>query len=284
MTTATLEIEPLSATLGARIHGLDLARPLDAATERAIRDTLDRYLLVTFPGQSLGEAEQLAFSRRFGELQVHVLDQFRHPQHPEIYVLSNVDPRTGQPTGTHPDRGTLVWHSDLSFQPRPAFLTVLYGREVPGGGHATLYADMRAAYDALEPALRTKLADMRAIHDLDQSRRRAGEPPMTAAQRRAAPPVQHPVVRSDPATGRKSLYVSYHVAGFVGLPDAEGRALLERLIAHATDARFTFAFRWAPRDVVMWDNRWTMHCATGYDVGTERRVIHRTVVLGEVPE
>jgi len=284
MTSTAMEIEPLSATLGARIHGLDLARPLDEAAEQTIRETLDRHLLVSFPDQRLDEAEQITFSRRFGELQVHVLDQFRHPKHPEIYVLSNVDPRTGRPTGAHPDRGTLVWHSDLSFQSRPAFLTILYGREVPGGGHATLYADMRAAYDALEPGLQARLAGMHAIHDLDQSRRRAGEPPMTESQRRAAPPVRHPVVRHDPVTGRKSLYVSYHVAGFVGLPETEGRALLETLIAHATDARFTFAFRWQPRDVVMWDNRWTMHCATGYDVGTERRVIHRTVVLGEAPQ
>ncbi len=284
MTATTIEIEPLSAALGARMHGVDLARPLDGAAERAIRAALDRHLLVCFPDQRIDETGQIEFSRRFGELQVHVLDQYRHPQHPEIYVLSNVDPVTDRPTGTHPDRGTLVWHSDLSFQARPAFLTILYGREVPRGGHATLYADMRAAYDALEPPLQARLAGLRAIHDLDQSRRRAGEPPMSEAQRSAAPPLEHPVVRRDPSTGRKSLYVSYHVGGFAGLPEAEGRALLESLIAHATSARFTLAFRWQPRDVVMWDNRWTMHCATGYDTGAERRVIHRTVVLGEAPQ
>jgi taurine dioxygenase len=279
-----IEVEPLSATFGARMHGVDLARPLDDATERAIRGALDRHLLVCFPDQRIGERDQIAFSRRFGELQVHVLDQYRHPEHAEIYVLSNVDPATDRPTGAHPDRGTLVWHSDLSFQARPAFLTILYGREVPRGGHATLYADMRAAYDALDPALQARLAGLRAIHELDQSRRRAGEPPMSEAQRRAAPPVEHPVVRRDPDTGRKSLYVSYHVAGFAGMSEAEGRTLLESLMAHATSAEFTLAFRWQPRDVVMWDNRWTMHCATGYDTGTERRVIHRTVVLGAAPQ
>lgn len=284
MTAKAIDLEPLSGALGARMHGVDLTRPLDDATERAIRAALDRHLLVCFPDQRLDEREQIAFSRRFGTLQVHVLDQYRHPLHPEIYVLSNVDPATDRPTGAHPDRGTLVWHSDLSFQARPAFLTILHGREVPRGGHATLYADMRAAFEALEPALQARLAEMRAIHDLDQSRRRAGEPPMTPAQRSAAPPVEHPVVRRDPVTGRKSLYVSYHVGGFAGLSEADGRALLESLIAHATGARFTLAFRWQPRDVVVWDNRWTMHCATGYDTGAERRVIHRTVVLGEAPQ
>ena len=284
MSATAIAIEPLAGALGARLHGLDLARPLDAAAERAIRAALDRYLLVCFPDQRIDEVQQIGFSRRFGELQVHVLDQYRHPRHPEIYVLSNVDPATDRPTGTHPDRGTLVWHSDLSFQARPAFLTILYGREVPRGGHATLYADMRAAYDALAPALQERLAGLRAVHDLDPSRRRAGEPPMSEAQRRAAPPVAHPVVRRDPVSGRRSLYVSYHVAGFAGLPEDAGRELLESLMAHATDARFTLAYRWAPHDVVVWDNRWTMHCATGYDTGAERRVIHRTVVLGELPQ
>jgi taurine dioxygenase len=283
MTATAIEIEPLSATLGARMRGVDLARPLDDETERKVRAALDRHLLLCFPDQHIDETDQIAFSRRFGELQVHVLDQFRHPRHPEIYVLSNVDPATDRPTGSHPDLGTLVWHSDLSFQRRPAFLTVLYGREVPGGGHATLYADMRAAFDALDPRLKVRLENMCAIHDLDQSRRRAGEPPMTESQRRAAPPVKHPLVRSDPLTGRKALYVSYHVKGFEGMADAEGREFLESLLAHATSERFTLAFRWQPRDVVMWDNRWTIHRATGYDTGAERRVIHRTVVLGDVP-
>jgi taurine dioxygenase len=124
---------------------------------------------------------------------------------------------------------------------------------------------------------------MGAVHDLDASRQRAGEPPMTAKQRAEAPPVEHPVVRTHPATGRKLLYISRHVSHFSGLDRKDSDELLESLMAHATRERFVFRHRWGPREVVMWDNRCTMHCATPYDAGAERRVLHRTVVIGDVP-
>jgi taurine dioxygenase len=120
---------------------------------------------------------------------------------------------------------------------------------------------------------------MKAVHDLDASRRRAGEPPMTEKQRAAAPPVEHPMVTTHPRTGRKILYISRHVSHIAGMKRATSDALLEALMAHATQERFVFRHRWGPRDVVMWDNRCTMHCATPYDAGAERRVIHRTVTL-----
>ena len=263
----------------AEIRGVDLSRAYDF---EAIRAAFHRHLLLVFPYQRIEPRQQIAFSRRFGELQVHVLDQYRHPEYPEVYVLSNVD-RSGRTTGTHPDKGTLVWHSDLSFQKRPASATILYGIEVPGAGGDTLYADMYAAYEALDPDTKKLIQDLKAVHDLDASRRRAGEPPMSERQRVAAPPVEHPVVRTHPETGRKILYISRHVSHFVGMPRPESDALLERLMAHATSERFVFRHRWRRRDVVMWDNRCTMHCATPYDAGAERRVLHRTVVLGDVP-
>lgn len=265
--------------MGAEVRGVDLARE---APMEAIRAAFHRHLLLVFPDQRVDERRHIAFSRGFGELQVHVLDQYRHPQHPEIYVLSNVA-KDGATTGTHPDRGTLVWHSDLSFQKRPASATILYGIEVPRAGGDTLYADMYAAYDALDRRTKERLEGMKAVHDLDASRRRAGEPPMTPKQRAEAPPVEHPVVRTHPETRRKILYLSRHVSHFAGLPREESDALLERLMAHATRERFVFRHRWGARDVVMWDNRCTMHCATPYDAREERRVLHRTVVLGEIP-
>ncbi len=277
-----LAVRPLSDVMGAEVLGADLSLPLDKNHFETIREAFHRHLLLVFPGQHIDEPRQVAFSRRFGELQVHVLDQYRHPRHPEIYVLSNVD-EAGKTTGEHPDKGTLVWHSDLSFQPRPALATILYGIEVPGTGGDTLFADMCAAYDALDGAMKEFLSARKAVHDLDVSRRRAGEPPMTAQQRAAAPPVEHPVVRTHPDTGRKILYISRHVSHLAGLPRDESDALLERLMAHATRERFVFRHRWGTRDVVMWDNRCTMHCATHYDPGAERRVIHRTVVKGDVP-
>lgn len=281
--TSPFDVNPISPVMGAEIRGVDLSRPLDEAVFGAIRAALHRYKLLRFPAQRLSEAQQVAFSRRFGELQVHVLDQFRHPDHPEIYVLSNVEKQSGRTTGRHPDRGTLVWHSDLSFQCRPALATILYGIDVPRRGGETLFADMVAAYDSLPEDLKQQVAGRRAVHDLDYSRRRAGEPPMTARQRAEAPPVDHPLVRTHPDTGRKVLYISHHVSRIDGLPDDEGRALLEALMTHATAERFVYRNTWKSGDVVMWDNRCTMHRATEYDAAAERRVIHRTVVKGDVP-
>jgi taurine dioxygenase len=273
-----MEVRPLSAVMGAEVRGLDLSRPLGAEKFDAVLEAFHRHLLLVFPDQRIDQAQHIAFSRRFGDLQVHVLDQYRHPQHSEIYVLSNVD-KSGKTTGSHPDKGTLVWHSDLSFQKRPASATILYGIEVARRGGDTLYADMYAAYEALDPATKNRLNGLKAVHDLDASRRRAGEPAMTASQRAEAPPVQHPAVRTHPDTGRKILYISRHVSHFAGIPKDESEKLLERLMAHATKDEFVFRHKWGSRDVVMWDNRCTMHCATPYDAAAERRVLHRTVVL-----
>jgi taurine dioxygenase len=278
-----MRIEPLSPTLGAVVHGVDLAQPLPDDVFAAVQDTFHRAKLLRFPAQRIDEAQQVAFSRRFGELQVHVLDQYRHPQHPQIYVLSNVDPATGRTIGRHPDKGTLTWHSDLSFQRRPALATILYGIETPRVGGETEFADMAAAWEALDDATKRRLAGLRGVHDLELSRRRMGEPPLTDEQRAQSPPVEHPLVRTHPDTGRKILYVSRHVSHIAGLPRDESDTLLDSLMEHATAPSFVFRYRWHPGDVLMWDNRSTIHRATGYDTSAERRVIHRTVVLGDVP-
>jgi alpha-ketoglutarate-dependent 2,4-dichlorophenoxyacetate dioxygenase len=277
-----LTMRPLSPVMGVEISGVVVSGPVDDATFAAINDAFLRHLLVCFPGQTLDQTQHVAFSRRFGDLQVHVLDQYRSPTHPEIYVLSNVK-KTGETTGEHPDKGTLVWHSDLSFQARPALATMLYGIEVPKVGGDTLYANMYAAYDALPEAMKKRIAGLRAIHDLDASRQRAGAPPMTEKQRQEAPPVEHPLVRTHPGTRRKCLYISHHAMRIANMPEAEGVALLEELMVHATQPQFVCAHRWKQGELVMWDNRCTMHKATGYDARGERRVMNRTVVKGDIP-
>jgi taurine dioxygenase len=184
--------------MGAEVRGIDLLRALDDFRE--IQEAFDRYLLLVFPAQRIDEPQQIGFSRRFGEMQVHVLDQYRHPDYPEIYLLSNV--KAGKTTGEHPDRGTLVWHSDLSFQRPPGLATIVYGIEVPHAGGDTLYANMCAAYDALDPAMKERLRDLKAVHDLDAPRRRAGDD-REAARRGVAGRASHgahapraPVARS----------------------------------------------------------------------------------------
>jgi taurine dioxygenase len=277
-----LTMRPLSPVMGVEIGGVDVSRPVDDTTFAAIHDAFLRYLLICFPGQKVDQTQHVAFSRRFGDLQVHVLDQYRSPTHPEIYVLSNVT-KTGETTGKHPDKGTLVWHSDLSFQARPALATMLYGIEVPKVGGDTLFASMYAAYEALPEATKTRIATLRAVHDLNASRQRAGEPPLTEKQRQDAPPVEHPLVRTHPESGRKCLYLSDHAIRIVGLPEKEGAVLLDELMAHATRPEFVYAHRWKQGELVMWDNRCTMHKATVYDAKGERRVMNRTVVKGDIP-
>lgn len=278
-----MEIRPLSTVMGAEVRGVDLSRPLDDQTFGGILDAFHRHKVLVFPDQRIDEAQQIAFSRRFGELQVHVLDQYRHPQHAEIFVQSNVDRKSGKTTGTHPDKGSLVWHSDLSFLPRPALATALYGIEVPDEGGDTLFADMCAAYDALDQDTKARLETLSAVHDISVQRVRAGEEPMTERQRAEAPPVEHPAVRRHPATGRKALYLSRHCSHVVGLPPAQSAALLERIQAHATGERFVYRHRWRVRDFIIWDNRCTIHSATPYDAAAERRVLHRTVMKGDAP-
>jgi taurine dioxygenase len=278
-----MEIRPLSTVMGAEVRGIDLSRPLDDDAFGELLHAFHRHMLLVFPAQRIDEAQQIAFSRRFGELQVHVLDQYRHPRHPEIFVQSNVDRKTGETTGTHPDKGSLVWHSDLSFLPRPALATSLYGIEVPDEGGDTLFADMCAAYDALDQDTKALLGTLKAVHDISVQRVRAGEEPMTERQRAEAPPVEHPAVRTHPATGRKALYLSRHCSHVVGLPPAQGIALLERIQAHATSERFVYRHRWRVHDVVIWDNRCTIHSATPYDALAKRRILHRTVMKGDAP-
>src|SRR5256885_13545498 len=192
--------------MGAEVHGVDLPQPLDEASFGGIRAAFHRHLLLVFPEQRIDEAQQVAFSRRFGELQIHVLDQYRHPRFPEIYVLSNVD-RSGTTTGEHPDKGTLVWHSDLSFQRRPALATILYGLEVPRAGGDTLYADLCAAYAALDEGMKDRLPGITAVHDPATPPPRPGRPPRSPQARPPAAPPAQPAGRPPPATGGKKPHI-----------------------------------------------------------------------------
>ncbi|MBM3599981.1 MAG: TauD/TfdA family dioxygenase [Alphaproteobacteria bacterium] len=276
------EIQPLTPRLGAEVTGVDLAQPLDDQAFALIRDAFDRRLVLVFRDQHLPEPAHIAFSRRFGALEVHVLNQYLDTRFPELYVISNVGP-DGKPRGVHPDRGTMVWHTDLSFTRVPSYATILYGVEIATTGGDTMFADMLSAYEALPEATKTEIAGLRAVHDLDVSRRKAGDDPLTADQRAKAPPVDHPVVRLHGPSGRRGLYLGSHASHIEGWPQDKGEALIRQLVAHATEKRFVYRHRWRHGDLVMWDNRATLHRATDYDTGNDRRIVRRTVVTGEVP-
>ena len=283
-TTATdLRVHPLTPNLGARIDGVDFADDIGDDVFAALYAAYLRYQVLLFPPQDVPPARQVALARRFGEVQVHVMNQYHADGFPELYRLSNLD-ATGQPNGRHPDRGTLAWHTDGSWQRVTGHATIIYGEIVPETGGETHFADMYGAYERLSDAWKARIAGVRAVHNLDFSRtRRHGEEPMTDAQRRAKPPVDHPIVRTHPETGRKCLYLGDHAESIVGLPYDEGRAMIEELNRLAIHPDLTYEHRWRPGELLVWDNRCTMHRATAYDPATQRRVVRRCTVLGEVP-
>ena len=278
-----VSVRPLTPKLGA-LASLEVAS-VDDATFRELYQAFLRYQVLLFPPQDLPPAAQVAFARRFGEVQVHVMNQYHADGHPELYRLSNLD-ANGKPNGRHPDRGTLAWHTDGSWQRVTGQATIIYGEVMParGAGGETHFCDMYGAYERLDAAWKARIAGLRVVHNLDFSRnRRHGEEPMTEAQRQATPPVDHPVVRTHPETGRKCLFLGDHAESIVGMPYAEGRALIEALNALAVHPDLTYEHRWTIGELILWDNRCVMHRATPYDPSTQGRVIRRCTVLGEVP-
>jgi len=283
--SSPLPVRPLTPRLGARVD-LDLGRGLDDATFDAVYEAFLRYQVLLFPPQDLSPARQVEFGRRFGELQIHVMNQYHSDAHPELYRLSNLDDK-GRPNGRHPDKGTLAWHTDGSWQRVTGQATLIYGEVMPasGVGGETHFCDMYGAYERLSPAWKTRLAGLRAVHNLDFSRtRRHAEDPLTDDQRRARPPVDHPIVRTHADSGRKCVYLGDHAESIVGMAYDEGRALIEEVNAMIVHDDLTYRHRWSPGQLIVWDNRCVLHRATAYDPSRDRRVIRRCTVLGEVPQ
>ena len=241
--------------------------------------------MLLFPPQDVPPGRQVELARRFGEVQIHVMNQYHADGYPELYRLSNLD-ENGRPNGRHPDKGTLAWHTDGSWRRRTGQATIIYGEVMPdeGEGGETHFCDMYGGYARLDDDWKARIANLRAVHSLDFSRnRRHGEDPMTQAQRLATPPVDHPIVRTHPETGRKALFLGDHAESIVGMPYDDGRELIETLNALAVHPDLTYEHRWTPHELIVWDNRCTMHKATSYDAATQRRVIRRCTIVGEVP-
>ena len=276
-------VRRLTPSLGAEISGVELSGAMDDDVFRALYQAFLRYQVLLFPPQEVPPTRQVEFARRFGEVQIHVMNQYHADGFPELYRLSNLGP-DGKPTGNHPDKGTLAWHTDGSWQRVTGQATIIYGEVMPDSGGETHFCDMYGAYDRLEPSWKARIACLRAVHNLDFSRtRRHGEDPLTEAQRLAKPPVDHPIVRTHPETGRKCLYLGDHAEYIQGMPYDEGRALIEELNALAVHPDLSYEHRWKTGQLLVWDNRCVMHRATAYDAATQGRVIRRCTVLGEVP-
>ncbi|HWK85811.1 MAG TPA: TauD/TfdA family dioxygenase [Caldimonas sp.] len=277
------QLRPLTPHLGAEVSGLDLTSDISPDAFAALYAAFLRYQVLVFPPHELAPAAQVALARRFGEVQVHVMSRYHADGFPELYRLSNLDAR-GNPNGRHPDKGTLVWHTDGSWRRVTGQATIIYGEIVPESGGETHFCDMYGAWERLDAAWRARIAGLRAVHNLDFSRtRRHGSEPMTDAERREAPPVDHPIVRWHPETRRACLYLGDHAESIVGMAYDEGRALIEELNAMAVHADLSYEHRWKENELIVWDNRCLMHRATPYDPFMQRRVVRRCTVLGEVP-
>ena len=279
------EIVPFDAPLGAEIVGLDLTRPVDdAAFSRIHRAHLDHHVLV-FRDQRISPSQQVAFSRRFGPLQIHVLRQFQLASNPEILIVSNIR-EEGKPVGLG-DAGQL-WHSDLSYKERPSLGSMLHAQELPEEGGDTLFANMHLAWDTLPAELKRIVDGRKAEHNYlaqyaELQRRNPWRPTLTAAQIAEVAPVLHPVVRTHPETGRRALFVSEHFTTRIdGLPEDESRAVLDQLFAHSVRPEHIYRHRWQPHDMVFWDNRSLMHLAAGCPED-QRRTLYRTTIEGDVP-
>ena len=281
----SFQVALFDAPLGAEIVGLDVNRPLSQRDfQRIHKAHLDHHLLV-FRDQRITPQQQVDFSRRFGPLQIHVLRNFQLPSHPEVLVISNII-EDGRPIGLG-DAGHF-WHSDLSYKERPSLGSLLHAQELPAQGGDTLFANMHLAWDTLPAALRRAVRHARAEHSYlaqyEELRRRSPfRPALTQAQIDEVKPVVHPVVRTHPETGRQALFVSEHfTTRIIGIPVDESRALLAELFAHSVRPEHVYRHRWAPHDLVFWDNRSLMHLAGGTPEHL-RRKLYRTTIEGDVP-
>ncbi len=267
----SITICPVTPSFAAEVGDVDLARLAEADLEE-IKEAFWKYAVLVFPEQHLTEEQHLAFARHFGPVETdRVLDQKVTPHRLDqsFADISNLTPDGKIWAEDSRQRmykaGNKLWHTDSSFKRLPGLASLLYSRTVaPLGGH-TEFADQRAAYDALPDAMKKKLAGLVAEHSIATSRRKSGFTEFNEDEGRRLPPVPQTLARTIPQSGRKSLYIASHAGRVFGMPDAEGRALIDELIAHTTQRQFVYTHRWRPNDLVMWDNRCTMHRGTDYD-------------------
>jgi alpha-ketoglutarate-dependent 2,4-dichlorophenoxyacetate dioxygenase len=282
----SLVVKPLHPVFAAEVRGVDLRAPVPPALFAAIEAAFNRYAVLVFPEQPLDDAQQMAFSRLFGPLETnpnYAGKAMRLP--PEIADISNLDAE-GRVLGLEDRRrvfnlGNQLWHTDSSFKYVPARCSLLSAREIPPAGGETEFADLRAAYDALPDEKKRTLEGLVAEHSIHHSRSRIGFADFNDDIGRLLPPVPQRVVRRHPGSGRKTLYLASHASHVVGWPVEAGRRLVDELIQFATEPRFVYQHRWRVGDLVMWDDRCTMHRGRPYDE-TYRRDMHRTTVSDEV--
>jgi taurine dioxygenase len=277
-----LTLTRLGERMGVAAEGIDLNRPVDKATRQALHGALLDGLVLCIRGQQLDPAAYLAAMRSFGRPMTQLRQASRHAEVAEIMILSSED------RDDDGDGGRLVvgahWHSDDSYKAVPCSLTALYGVAVPPTGGDTQFTNMYAAYDDLPPATRQRIAGLRVLHRYDSSRKGTRVARLRADEAKEVQDVTHPLVRTHPETGRKALYMNPNrMEAVVGMERAESDALLDALTRHAVAERYQYRHRWRQGDVLIWDNRCTMHKANADYPEGSRRLMHRIILEGTVP-
>ena len=286
-----LSIFPLADCFAGEVSGVDLQQPLGPKTVSAIESAMDRYAVLVFRDQNISDDEQLTFSQNFGPIESSIggnitkLDQRRLQV--EFADVSNLD--QNQNIYARDDRrrlfnlGNRLWHSDSSFRAIPAKYSLLSARSIPADGPNTEYADMRAAYDALDVKTKEEVEGLICEHSLMYSRGQLGCAEFTEEEQQTFAPVRQVLVRTHPITMRKSLFLASHAGTIVGWPIAEARIFLRDLIEHATQPQFVYVHRWRSHDLVVWDNRQTMHRVRRFNETEYVRDVRRTTISSDGP-
>ncbi len=285
----SLSVRRLHPLFGAEVAGIDLSQPIHPAAQREIERVMDEYAVAVLPGQRLDDDHQVAFAALYGPLEVapEVKGKTgargigKRIKHREIFDISNIDD-DGRILDADDQRavyqqGNQLWHTDSSFRQKPATWSMLHARVVPPDGAELV--DTRAVYDALPAAMKEQIEGLVAEHSIWHSRAKLGGYVPSEEERKSRPPAQHPLGRRHPGSGRKALYVASHASHVVGWPVEKGRALLDELIDFASQPRFIYAHKWRVGDLLIWDNRCTLHRATPYQSTRYVRDLRRTTII-----
>ncbi len=283
-----IAIRPLHPVIGGEVTGVDITKPLTKDEVAAIEAGMDRYAILVFPGQNVTDEQQMAFTLNFGSIENARGGNITKPQEKRLNDgmndVSNLD-KDGKPLPKDSRQtlfniGNMLWHSDSSFRAIPAKYSLLSARVLNPKGGNTEFADMRAAYDALDDDTKREIEPMICEHSLLHSRGSLGFVEFTEEEKAMFRPVRQRLVRTHPVTGRKSLYLSSHAGAILGQTMPEARIILRDLVEHATQPKFVYVHKWRLHDLVIWDNRQTMHRVRRYDQ-SHPRDMRRTTVAGE---
>jgi alpha-ketoglutarate-dependent 2,4-dichlorophenoxyacetate dioxygenase len=286
----SFSVHPITPNFAAEIGDLDLREPLSDAAFAALDEAFNTYSVLVFPDQQLDDEAQAAFSERFGPLETSIQQlregvKLRLPaQFADVSNLGADNEILAEDSERrHFNSGNRLWHTDSSFRAVPAKASLLYARSIPPAGGQTEFADLRAAYDALPEPMKARLEGLVAEHSIMESRAKIGYDQFTEGEFDGLPPVPQVVTRTHAGSGRRTLYLASHAARILGMDEVEGKALLAELIEHATQRQFVYSHRWRVHDLVMWDNRCTMHRGRPFDDLRYKRDMRRTTVRDVAP-